>query len=337
MTGYIARRALLGAALMQTLGGLSTAQVRSPRGLHGSSDSTTPPSGIFQVANGAVTDPSGKPWRANGINCCYRQVWGNGQPDLARFSSTALKRGFPGLNFVRFADLYSYGITRAAHPAYDATVRAWVQDLTSNGIVVEAEVHYTGAYASGQALIDAKRWLAEWASTFKDNPMVWFGTQNEPHGNAHGISRMMRVMYDAVRNTGNKSPVLFCCGNPGDEITGMDPAQFSSTSNTGFDTHYYGWIVSSGLSLGQVAAQCSAFRNQQGPMTVFCLETGDSTDGRNRDANWKQVLLQSLNNPPSSAAWYANWSDTGADQLLAAPYDFSSLTDYGQVVRTAMH
>ena len=132
----------MGAALM---GGLSTAQARSPR----------PSSGIFQVANGAVIDPSGKPWRASGINCLYRRVWGGMGVDLARFSSKALRRGFPGLNFVRFADLYSYGITRAAHPAYDATVRAWVQDLTSNGIVVEAEVHYTGAYASGQALIDA--------------------------------------------------------------------------------------------------------------------------------------------------------------------------------------
>src|SRR5215469_7707547 len=113
MTGDIPRRVLMGAALM---GGLSTAQARSPR----------PSSGIFQVANGAVTDPSGKPWRANGINCLYRRVWGGMGVDLARFSSTALKRGFPGLNFVRFADLYSYGITRAAHPAYDATVRAWV-------------------------------------------------------------------------------------------------------------------------------------------------------------------------------------------------------------------
>jgi hypothetical protein len=46
---------------------------------------------------------------------------------------------------------------------------------------------------------------------------------------------MMRAMDDAVCNTGNQSPVLFCCGNPGDEITGMDPAQFSSRGNTGID------------------------------------------------------------------------------------------------------
>jgi hypothetical protein len=72
-------------------------------------------------------------------------------------------------------------------------------------------------------------------------------------------------------------------------------------------------------------------------MTVFCLEVGDATDGQNRDANWMEVLQQSLNNLPGSAAWYANWSDASADRLLAAPYDFSRLTDYGQVVRTAMH
>ena len=100
--------------------------------------------------------------------------------------------------------------------------------------------------------------------------------------------------------------------------------------------HYYGWNVSSGLSFGKIAAQASAFRNQQGPMTVFCLEMGDATDGANRDSNWMDVLNQSLNNPAGSAAWYANWSDAGADRLLTAPYDFSGLTDYGQVVRTAM-
>jgi hypothetical protein len=304
-------------------------------------DPSLPPpvtSGRFLVAAGTVTDPSGKAWRANGINCLYRQVWGNGGVDLARFSAAALKRGFPGLNFVRFADLYSYGLNQAAHPATDATVRNWVADLNAAGIVVYAEVHYTGNYATGQALTDGCTWLTEWANFGKGNPMLWLGTQNEPHGDAGGISRMMRIMYNAVRATGNLNPVLFCTGNPGAEIIGMDAAQFADTDNTGFDPHYYGWNPANGVRWQDILNQCAAFHNKQGPMSSLCLETGDATDGNYQDANWEDVLNQSLNNACGSAAWWANWAHgNGGDELLAAPFDFSHLTAYGTFVRDAMH
>jgi hypothetical protein len=59
---------------------------------------------------------------------------GHGQPGLARFSSTALKRGFPGLNFVRFAPVaspHAAGATGASmHPAVaTGTVALRPQDV----------------------------------------------------------------------------------------------------------------------------------------------------------------------------------------------------------------
>jgi len=214
-----------------------------------------------------------------------------------------------------------------------------VRDLNSNGIVVYAEVHYTGNYATGGALSDACTWLAEWGSWAAGNPMVWLGAQNEPHGDAAGISRMMRTMYNAARGAGSVAPFGFCLGNPGGEITGMDATQFQDCDNTFFDGHYYGWNVSSGLSWQSLCGQTSPFHNKQGQQLCLCLETGDATDGNNIDGNWTQVLQQSLNNPPGSAAWMSNWAggQGNGDCLLVSPYDFSGLTTYGQYVRNAMH
>jgi hypothetical protein len=305
------------------------------------SDPRVPPvpaSGHYQITPGKITAPDGTPFRANGINCLYRRVWGGMGVDLARFSAASLKHAFPKLNFVRFADLYDYGINQGAHPATDATVHAWVNDLTSNGIIVEYDVHHTGNYASGQTLADDETMVTEWANVFKDNPRVWLGTQNEPHGDAPGISRMMRTLYNAWRKTGNANPVLFATGNPGGEITGMDPAQFADTDNTAFDPHYYGWMPSNGISWQNILDQCAAFHNKQGPMSSLCLETGDSTDGNTVDGNWQDVLNQSLNNPCGSAAWMANWTHgSGGDELLVSPFDFSQLTSYGVFVRDKMH
>jgi len=294
-----------------------------------------PASGRFLLANGRVTDPNGLVFHAQGINCIYRRPWGSGggSMDLGRFSSGALKRAFPLINLVRFADLYATSLANASHPATDATVRNWVNDLTSNKIIVYAEVHYTGNYATGQALTDACNWLAEWATTFQSNPYVWFGTQNEPHGDAAGISNMMRAMYDAVRNTGNTNPVLCSMG---DNPPGMTASNFSTMTNAGWDYHYYGWQPANGISLQSLLNQLLIFNNQQGAIAPFCFEFGDSTDGATRDANWMDVMNQVGALPNGFAAWYANWDTSTADLLLAAPFDFSVLTDYGTVIRGMM-
>ena len=56
---------------------------------------------------------------------------------------------------------------------------------------------------------------ADVIAAFKNNPMVWFGTNNEPsetdasgNWNPPALSDWQKATYDAVRNTGNTSPVL---------------------------------------------------------------------------------------------------------------------------------
>jgi Cellulase (glycosyl hydrolase family 5) len=306
---------------------------------NGSPSGPTPPAGaVYQVGPAGIVAPNGAAFRANGINVLYRQVWGNGQVDIGRITGAKLKQGFgAAFNFVRFADLYTYGLDSAAHPATDATVRNWIADLTGHGIVVYAEVHYTGNAATGQALTDACTWLAEWGTFAKDNPLIWLGAQNEPHGDPRTISAMMASMYHAARNTGFAGPFGLCTGNPGNEIQGMNPADFANMDNAFFDPHYYGWLPSNGISYAALCEQHAAFHNRQGQMACLCLETGDATDGNNRDANWQDVLRQAFGNRDGAAAWMDNWNDGGADRLFASPYDATALTDYGMFVKGLMH
>ena len=88
-----------------------------------------------------------------------------------------------------------------------------------------------------------------------------------------------------------------------------------------------------------IAGMAAQFSNQQGKMNCLCLETGDATDGNNRDGNWQQVMQEAYANPPGCAPWYSNWSATssGADLLLASPFDYTALTDYGQYCKSLQH
>lgn len=291
-------------------------------------DPTAPATGKFQVSGGQILGPSGAPFRAKGVNVNYTQVWGNHGVDVGRVNRSCLQRAFPGINFVRFA---CWGGALAA-PG-DPTVTAWINDLTNNGIVVMIDLHYTGN-AISPSDPTANNWFAGWARQYANNPMVWFDTQNEPHGS--GISAMMLGQYNAIRGAGNGNIVLLCTGNPGGEITGMSPSDLAQMTNVGFDSHYYGWMPSNGIPWSSILSELSAFSSKNGPIPVLCCETGDSTDGNTRDSNWQQVLQASLSNPAGFACWYMNWDSSGADLLLASPYDGSALTDYGSVVANAI-
>lgn len=286
------------------------------------------PSGGFTVSNGRLVDAKGNPFRAKGVNVNYTQVWGNGAPDIGRVNRACLQHAFPGINFVRFA---CWG--GALPPVGDAATVAWVSDLTANGIVVLMDLHYTGNAISPYDGT-ASAWFAGWSKQFAGNPMVWWDTQNEPHGS--GISAMQAGQYNAIRSGGSTSPILLCCGDPGGELTGQNPADYASMHNVAFDMHYYGWMPSNGHPWSEVLGELAGYRSADGVIPVLCCETGDSTDGNTRDGNWQQVLASSLGNAAGFACWYMNWNSQGADLLLAAPFDGSALTDYGSLVRNAI-
>ncbi len=286
------------------------------------------PGSIYRVQNGRFYAPDGTPFRAKGVNVCYRRLWGDNAVDLGRVSLAALKRAYPsGLNFVRWACHWENPLP----PSSDPVARQWVTDLTAAGIIVLVDLHVTGnALDPGNA--QANNWLADWAAWGKGNARVWFDTQNEPHGN--GISAMMRGQYQAIRSTGNPNPVLLCTGNPGGEITGMNQADFAGMSNVGFDTHCYGWMTPQWPGLLQ---NLSAFHSADGSMPVICAEFGDGGGSDAQDSNWVANVQTALAHPGGFAAWMVNWAMSPADCLWAPPLDGSVINGgFGQMVHDAI-
>jgi hypothetical protein len=288
------------------------------------------PGGQFKVSNGQWVTGAGAVFKPRGVNVCYRRLWGDNQVDLGRVSLAALKRAYPsGLNFVRFA---CHGENPLPDPV-DPTMRQWIADLTGAGIVVMIDLHYTGNAVSAN---DARSngWLAGMASANGANPLVWYETQNEPHGAGSAISAMMRGQYLAIRSTGNQNPVLFCDGNPGSEITGMNPADFADMHNVGFDAHCYGWMTDQWQS---VLASLGKFKSADGTMPIACLEFGDGGGSEAQDGNWQQNITTALAHPGGWAAWMINWMASPADCLWAAPFDGSRINPgFGQMVHDAI-
>jgi len=290
-----------------------------------------PASGLYKVSNGRIYAPDGTPFRARGVNVCYTRAWGDGSIDIGRVTPARLLAAFPGLSFVRFA------CWRGALPSpQDAAVIAWVNALTAAGVVVEIELHYTGnAVAASDATANA--WLSGMAGTFKGNPRVWYGTQNEPHGGGAAISAMMKGQHDAIRAVGATAPVMLCCGDPMGEITSMDHAAIGAMSNVAWDMHYYSWMLSNGMNWAPICSALAAYQSKDGAIPVICAETGDGDGSSARGSNWQSVLQQSLNNPGGFAAWVVNWVSDQADCLWAAPFDGSVIqSDYGQLVANAI-
>jgi hypothetical protein len=186
-------------------------------------------SGGFHVTNGQIISPDGSAFVARGID-----VMQGDQPSVS-----TLLNDFAGINFVRLA-VYDY-----ANPA---SLAAYVNSLTSQGIVVEIEDHNnnagnagggTGAIFTGSALTTELNWYSAIASAFASNPYVWFGTNNEPseidasgNTNAAALSAWQQQTVQTVRNAGNNAPVMVEMNSWGVGQTGVgyDPAAYSGLS-----------------------------------------------------------------------------------------------------------
>lgn len=296
------------------------------------------PSGIYRAVNGVLVDPSGAQFRARGICAQYSRMWGagGGSVDLGRSNSAKLFAFSPKMNFVRFGNWQG----ALCNPS-DPTVVSWVNDLTSHGIIVSFDLHYTGNAISPNDQT-ANSWFAKAAAQYKNNPMVWYNTQNEPHGS--GISAMMLGQYNAIRGAGATAPISLAIGNPGGEMTSMSQSDFAGMTNVTWDLHYYGWVPNSmNLSYKQLLSQLSAFRSKDGVIPDMCLEFGDSTDGANVDTKWQYVLSQVLD--PSTgpvggySAWIWNWDNSNmGDRLLDSPFDGSAVSaGGGKMIQAAMN
>jgi hypothetical protein len=301
----------------------------------------TAATGRFQTVNGQVLDPGGKVFTARGINISPSQM------DAAN-QVLAL---FPGLNFVR--------LTVTDYQSPD-TYAAFVNTMTSHGIVVEFEDHTSsdgaaggggrGVVYTGQLLTNELNWYSSIARTFASNPYVWFGTDNEPsvtdptsgQRNPAMLSSWQQQTYNAIRSTGNNSPIIMQFpggGYPdGGSVAGygMDPNVYAPMSNVIAGIHLYGWSSNFlpdqqavNRALAELVQGGQSMTTLDGHVPVILDEYGISTEGAVNDANGTLVLqaAQHSNLVIGGAAF--TWNADGADSLTDGQ---GHLTPYGQEV-----
>ena len=267
-------------------------------------------SGSFATSNGQIIGPNGQPFIARGIDVMY----GNGNPSAAQ-----LQADFPGVNFVRLA-IYNYDSP--------ASLSAYVDSLTSAGIVVELENHNNnagnaggggGTIFTGAALAQEQAWYSSVASAFASNPYVWFGTNNEPsevdssgQTDPAALSAWQQTTYNTIRAAGNNSPVMLEANSfgPGQTNTGYVASDYAAMTNVVWDLHYYGWV--SGYSTNQstvsstlasMIAGTQAIQSANGQIPVLIGEYGNSTSGTSIDPNANQVITAVQQSGVGSAAW----------------------------------
>jgi hypothetical protein len=300
----------------------------------------------FRVAGGQIVDPSGQPFVARGINIRsdqFNAVAGNA-------TNSPLLNYFPGTNMVR---LYFEGSFSESASEFASAI----QTLTAKGIVVEIEDH-TGISKppyTGSQLAAEQAWYTDIATTYKNNPYVWFGTFNEPGNgtNLAGIAAQELTTYNTIRATGNNNPILMeepSGGNPGlvgvnakgyDGAGPMTPSNYAGMHNIIWDLHYYGWV--SGYSTNQAtvnaALQGSAsgasgiagaqtITSADGTVPVIIGEFGNSTTGGAIDPNGNQVIQAVASSGKGFLAWAWNPDEQG-DQAVT---DSGQLTAYGKQI-----
>lgn len=290
--------------------------------------------GIFHVENGQIIGPDGTPFIARGIGIIQGQ-----EP-----SASTLLADFPGINFVRLA-IYDY--------SSPAALSAYVDSLTSQGIVVEIEDHNNnsgnaggsqGQIFTGQALTTELNWYSSIASAFKDNPYVWFGTNNEPseidssgNTNPAALSTWQEQTVQAVRNAGDNNPVLVEMNSwgPGQTGVGYTASAYAGLQNIVWDVHYYGWLT--GMSTDQatvsstlatIISETQQLTSADGTVPVIIGEYGNSTTGQSIDPNGTQVVAAVLQSGYGSAAWAWGYNPNG-DGLSDGG---NGLSAYGQQV-----
>jgi hypothetical protein len=318
------------------------------------------PSGAFHVAGGQIIGPDGKSWIARGIDL---------HSDNLAAAAAQLPSQFSGVNLVRVA---SGDYESLPDPA---SMAAAVTSLTSRGTVVEFTDYGNslgtgsgggqGTIYTGSLLAVESNWYAAMASYYRNNPYVWFGTNNEPSliypGNSNAVatgpqslSAWQKATYDAVRGTGNTNPVLLEPGGDavgnyrgGDGIPMMafqDPSVVATMTNVIWDPHIYGFMdnyamddaTNNALVSGVVAA-VQAVPSADGVVPAIIGEYGP--EGANGTQLVTAVIDAGANGQTGSAAWV--WDQDGVvggptNDPTNAPYGLlagGQMTTYGQMVQ----
>jgi hypothetical protein len=202
-------------------------------------------SGSFSVASGHIIGPNDIPFIPKGINIYADQLLANG--------AGAVTSTFPGINFVR-VNVFDLNADSAQ------ALAPVVNQLTSQGVVVELEDHNYPTVLTGSNLQVAANWYSSLATAFKNNPNVVFGTQNEPDTSqgTDAVDNEISTIYGAIRNAGNNSVILMDPSG-GFTTSGMTPSVFAGMTNVAWDLHFYNWMANNSTDLGANQAALPRF------------------------------------------------------------------------------
>jgi hypothetical protein len=294
--------------------------------------------GGFGTINGQIYSPNGLPWVARGIDV---HDW-----DMMNSASTAnqIMQLFPGINMIRVA-IESLG----DNPQQFA---AAVQALTSKGVVVEFS-DYTnttgqnvggdaGSVYTGSTLAAENAMYAAFATAFKDNPYVWFGTNNEPSSSGGSLSDWQAATYNAIRSAGNNNPILIdpsgsrpngFGGTP--EGSGMTPATYANMTNIIWDPHVYAYQdnyatdSATANKLVQATIQgMQQIKSADGTVPVIIGEYGPQNSAG--DAADKATITAVQNSQNLGGSGASGWAYTSSQSYTMVAG--GSLTSWGQMV-----
>ncbi len=317
----------------------------------------------FRAVDGRIIAPDGSDFVPRGINIYNSTFFPNDSPTKGVDAVDEIVGLFPNINMIRIAyqDDDENNLFWASTATDDQFLSTFVQAATSRRIVVLLEDHSTiGTFTWTQGQIDTYRTLAE---RYKDNPYVWFATENEPD-DAPGerIAQNARATYDAIRDSGNDNMVLLLTRGGGftDEIQtyanyieggavpnypgsgpGSGGASVTAMHNVAWDMHLYMWANPS-ASVAEVEetlwngidtpwgpfAGINAYSNgpksADGVIPVIVGEWGLDWAGDSVMAVMLQTGPDSY--PVGNLAW--NWSAGGPDVLVSG----DERTPYGDAV-----
>jgi hypothetical protein len=282
--------------------------------------------GRFRVSGGQISAPNDRPFIAKGINI---------YPDeLEKRGASAVVDLFPGLNLVRLnifeLDKYT-----------PAKLRPLIAQLSRYGVVTELEDHNYPAVLSGPDLTKAADWYASLASAFIDNPLVIFGTQNEPDTTRGpgAVDTEISTIYKAIRSTGNNTLILM---NPigGVSVSGLNSSVYAKMTSVAWDIHEYSWIgkLSEDTSVQLAALQrnvssAQSITSADGTIPVIIGEYGWATSS-SVDKGWRAVINAVQASHLGAVAWA--WTSGGTIELLLNDHRGNpayGLTEFGSMVK----
>lgn len=199
----------------------------------------TCPAADFSVVGSTIRDPDGKTFVPVGANVNGKDwVWN----DETTKHLQKIRDGWK-FNFLRVNCKLDPNGSGAKWPTYTVNndLKRIVDTYTPHGIVVCFELHdWTGEYPNDSELSRMTTWWRNTATTYKNNPYVWFNIMNEPGGGGSVSSRYLTVhqaAIRAIRKDAGATNVIVVDGASWGQDTGSWNSDPVPTANSGILTY----------------------------------------------------------------------------------------------------